>query len=333
MPQRMPEGWIKELVDEALVKRQQLVGKLDAFRIFDGAEDGIESLFIDKIGVVLIVHFLPEHPGVELPENKELARAFENAAQVLSVSTIYLRFHGEQAKHSASRAPELIFGPTCSQFTVDEDGLKFIIKPEENVNAGIFLDMREIRSKIRHEAKDWKVLNLFCFTGSLGIAAFAGGAREVVQVDVSKKALTWAKENFELNKASLNLAGVMRFIPEDSITFLKREVKRIGNGKEPYELVIVDPPSFGSSGGGAFSFEKDVRTLVELSAAVLSRKGGLIITTNSRDFTPNEISQLVNEVAKRTEWKPKVISELLPPKVDFTSVGVESISMRGVWAQ
>lgn len=64
---------------------------------------------------------------------------------------------------------------------------------------GLFLDMQSVREYLAVSSSGFRVLNLFCFTGSLGVAALAGGAREVVQVDVSKMALTWAKENFELN--------------------------------------------------------------------------------------------------------------------------------------
>ena len=82
-----------------------------------------------------------------------------------------------------------------------------------------------------------KVLNLFAYTGGSTLAAAAGGA-EVVHVDAAKNIVAWARRNAELSGLA---EATIRWIAEDAVKFVKREVKR-GNR---YDAVILDPPSYG----------------------------------------------------------------------------------------
>lgn len=94
-----------------------------------------------------------------------------------------------------------------------------------------------IRTKITSAKRPVKVLNLFAYTGAASIAALKAGA-EVVHVDSSKGMIEWAKENVKSN----NLAeSKIRFLIDDVKKFVKRELRR-GN---KYDIIIMDPPSFG----------------------------------------------------------------------------------------
>jgi 23S rRNA (cytosine1962-C5)-methyltransferase len=82
---------------------------------------------------------------------------------------------------------------------VREQGLKFKINLTDYLDTGLFLDHRMTRAMVRAGSADKKVLNLFCYTGSFSVYAAAGGATEVVSVDLSKTYLKWATENMDLN--------------------------------------------------------------------------------------------------------------------------------------
>ena len=82
-----------------------------------------------------------------------------------------------------------------------------------------------------------RVLNLFAYTGAASLIAAHAGA-EVVHVDASKKAITWAKENQAASK--LNDAPI-RWMLDDARKFVQREVRR---GRR-YDIILVDPPKFG----------------------------------------------------------------------------------------
>ena len=106
--------------------------------------------------------------------------------------------------------------------------------PEQAINWDYYIDKIKRASKNRKEKI--KVLNLFAYTGGATIACSYAGA-DVVHVDSSKGMTTWAKENLELSNLSNNY---VRFIVDDVVKFVKREIRR-GN---KYDAIIMDPPLF-----------------------------------------------------------------------------------------
>ena len=108
-----------------------------------------------------------------------------------------------------------------------------------------------------------QVLNLFGYTGMSSLVAAAAGA-EVCHIDSSQAALNWGKHNQELSKL---MEMPIRWIAEDAIKFLTREIKR---GKM-YDGLIMDPPAFGrDQKGKVFEFEKHVHELLGLCQKVLN---------------------------------------------------------------
>jgi 23S rRNA (cytosine1962-C5)-methyltransferase len=122
---------------------------------------------------------------------------------------------------------------------VTEQGLKFKINLTDYLDTGLFLDHRLTRAMVRAVSGGKKVLNLFCYTGSFSVYAAAGGAREVVSVDLSKTYLKWATENMELNG----------FYDPARHSYVHEDVKQwLGTLPAAYfDLVIMDPPTFSNS--------------------------------------------------------------------------------------
>lgn len=129
--------------------------------------------------------------------------------------------------------------------------------PEQAVNWDYMID------KIKKSNRKIKVLNLFAYTGGATVACAYAGA-DVVHVDSSKGMVAWAKENI----ASSNLTDrYVRFIVDDVIKFVKREIRR-GN---KYDAIVMDPPSFGRGANGeVWNIEESLYELVELCVQVLS---------------------------------------------------------------
>ena len=108
-----------------------------------------------------------------------------------------------------------------------------------------------------------KVLNLFAYTGGATVACLKAGA-EVVHVDASKGMVQWAKENAV---ASGVADRKVRWIVDDCVKFVQREIRR-GN---KYDIIIMDPPSYGRGPGGEiWKLENEVYSFVELCSQVLS---------------------------------------------------------------
>ncbi|MCX6756380.1 MAG: class I SAM-dependent methyltransferase [Candidatus Nomurabacteria bacterium] len=157
-------------------------------------------------------------------------------------------------------------------WNIEYGDFTFIIKPTSFKHIGIFPEQKaqwEWLDKVL-TGRSAKVLNLFAYTGGATLASARAGA-EVVHVDASKSAVSWARENAEVS--GLTDAPV-RWIVDDCIAFLRREIKR-GNR---YDCIIMDPPAFGHGPKDElWKIEEHFAELIDLCQQVLSDKPIAII--------------------------------------------------------
>ncbi|MCB0353695.1 MAG: class I SAM-dependent methyltransferase, partial [Bdellovibrionales bacterium] len=255
-------------LEKAVLRRLELRKQTEPVRWIDDNGDGFPGLVVDGYGDLGMLHARSLKREIE-SSLVEIAKYFVDQKIFRSV---YLRRRREGAECTAKEPAELVFGDPVREIWVREGALEFLIRPEDQVNSGLFIDMRDLRGWLLRESLGFKVLNLFCFTGTLGVAALNGGAQEVVQVDISKRALRWAQENFERNRRE---GAQMRVIAEDCRAFVARELRRVKKGLRPYDLVILDPPVFGRSAGKPFRLGEEVAGLVGASLELLTRTGTL----------------------------------------------------------
>ena len=148
-------------------------------------------------------------------------------------------------------------------WTVNYNELTFKVSPTNFKHTGIFPEQAAnwdfISNKVKeymYNHKEMHVLNLFAYTGCATMAASSAGATEVVHVDASKGINEWAKENMNLCHLEDN---TIRFITEDVIKFLEREIRR---GRK-YQGIIMDPPSYGRGPNKeVWKFENDFPNLL-----------------------------------------------------------------------
>lgn len=172
-------------------------------------------------------------------------------------------------------------------FNIKQMGFKHTgLFPEQAVNWDYMID------KIKNSNRKIKVLNLFAYTGGATVACAYAGA-DVVHVDSSRGMVLWAKENIE----SSNLTDrYIRFIVDDVIKFVKREIRR-GN---KYDAIIMDPPSFGRGANGeVWNIEESLYPLIKLCMEVLS---------------DNPLFFLINSYT--TGMSPKVLENILYMTLD-----------------
>jgi 23S rRNA (cytosine1962-C5)-methyltransferase len=169
--------------------------------------------------------------------------------------------------------------------TVREGGLSFQVNLSDYLDTGLFLDHRQTRGLVRAEAAGRRMLNLFCYTGSFSVYAAAGGAAETVSVDLSNTYLEWTRTNLAAN--GFKDAGRHRTVRDESRAFLEHRANR---GEPPFDLVVVDPPTFSRSAksGTPWDVEQDHAGLLELVAANLAPGGIVYFSTNFRRFHLDE---------------------------------------------
>ena len=153
-------------------------------------------------------------------------------------------------------------------WTINYRDLTFKVSPTGFKHTGIFPEQAAnwdyIIDKISNSNnKEFRVLNLFAYTGCATMTASSAGAKEVVHVDSSKGIIEWAKVNMNLCHLENN---TIRFIQEDVMKFLEREIRR----GRTYHAIIMDPPSYGRGPNKeVWHLEEGIRELIEKTKELL----------------------------------------------------------------
>jgi 23S rRNA (cytosine1962-C5)-methyltransferase len=228
-------------LEDAGILRAPLAAIADTYRLANDVADDLPGVTIDRYGDYAVLHASSEDAEARAPE---LAAALVE----LGARGVYLKVRRRaDARHaSGSLAPEtpILGEPAPARFVVTERGLRLWVELGRGQSTGLFLDQRENRRRVRELSGGRRILNLFSYTSSFGVAAAAGGASEVVSVDVAAPALATARDNFRENGIDL---AAHRFLKEDALDFLARAGRR----GERYDLIVLDPPSFASSAAGS----------------------------------------------------------------------------------
>ena len=173
--------------------------------------------------------------------------------------------------------------------------LKFNIKPMGFKHTGIFPEQAvnwDMTARVIDDAHrtDIKMLNLFAYTGGATVSAMNAGAA-VTHVDASKGMVQWAKENAESSGMS---DRPVRWLVDDCKKFVEREIRR-GN---KYDIIIMDPPSYGRGPGGeVWKLENEVYSLCELCAKLLSDDALLfLINSYTTGLSPSVMSYILGSL-------------------------------------
>lgn len=182
-------------------------------------------------------------------------------------------------------------------WTIGYRDLTFNIKTMGFKHTGLFpeqaVNWDYTAEVIKNANRKVKVLNLFAYTGGATVAALKAGA-SVCHVDASKGMTLWAKEN----AVSSGVADKpVRWIVDDCIKFVQREIRR-GN---KYDIIIMDPPSYGRGPGGeVWKLENEVYGFVELCSQVLSDDPLMVlINSYTTGLSPSVMEYILGAVVKK----------------------------------
>ncbi|MFA0657948.1 class I SAM-dependent methyltransferase [Vibrio splendidus] len=277
-------------------------------RIFHGRGKfwpGLDQLTCDWVDGQLLVNVFKEvddeflsslKAGLVDLTNKDIWQAKQGTSIVL------------QHRYADGAPSEVLWGELNDSPVVVEHGLKYQLDIGRNQNFGLFLDMRNGRQWVQDNAKDKNVLNLFAYTCGFSVAAIAGGARQCMNVDMSRGSLNKGRDNHRLNEHDMR-----------SVNFLGYDIfKSWGKIKKggPYELVIIDPPSFQK---GSFALTKDYKKILRRLPDLLTEGGEVIACVNSPAVSPNFLVETMVEEAPSVEFIERLDN---PP--EFVDVDLDS---------
>ena len=189
--------------------------------------------------------------------------------------------------------------------------LSFYIKPTGFKHTGLFPEQAAnwdwMTEKISSAGRPVKVLNLFAYTCGFSVAALAGGAGRVVNLDMSRGAISIGQQNHRLNALD---AGAT-FLPHDLFTTWGK----IGRGG-PYDLIVVDPPSYQK---GSFVATKDYARLLRRLPDLLMPGGQVLLCLNAPELGSAFLHDAMREHAPELSFvrrldNPPVFADVDPER-------------------
>ncbi len=259
-----------------------------------GCFKGLENVVVDSFGDVVKLSFY-DH----VVNEQEIIDHIHQYSNSNPWNTFVVQY-----RYRKNVPTEVVVGKLSNQCYALENGLKIKLNLKANRNNGFFPDMVLGRQFICEHAKNKRVLNLFSYTCSLSVAALAGGADYVVNVDMSKSALSTGRENHRLNEQDLS-----------KVKFLPYNILKSWNGIKkngPFDLVIIDPPSFQK---GSFVATKDYQKIISRLTQFLAPGATVLSALNDPNLKPEYLINLFAEFAPELTF-----IERLPNSSQFPSV-------------
>jgi 23S rRNA (cytosine1962-C5)-methyltransferase len=263
----LDDSFWRERLAKAVQFRRQL-GYDDprgAARLVFSEGDGLSGLIVDRYADYLAVQVNALAMAVRLPV------IVSSLVDLCGARGVVLR---TERRISRAEGLELRDGPYCGQtpdgsLEIMENGLRYSVDLAEGQKTGFYLDQRENRKVAAGYFHECRVLDMFCYSGGFSLAASVfGGAKEIVAVDSSAKALALAEAN-----ARLNSATNIRYQCGEGFETLET----LAAAGERFDAVILDPPKFARTRGAVKDALQAYHWLNRLALAVLT-PGGILVT-------------------------------------------------------
>jgi len=290
--------WNKKF-KQARKLREALVidSQTDTYRLIHAEGDEFPGIIVDVYGgTTAIVHTLIDATGQWIDTWKKI---------LLEQGYVHI-YH----KHSHEKAGKWLTDHEGSEIEILEHGMKFFVDVEKGQKTGFFIDQRENRKLIGELSRNRKVLNAFGFTGGFSVYAIAGGAREVVSVDISKDACEMADRNVVLNALDVKKHSS---VTADCFDYLKEMAT-------DFDLIVLDPPAFAKNKA---SVDKATRGYKEINMTALKKiaPGGILATFScSQHIDVSLFRKIVFGAAVDSGKKVRIIHQFHQPADHPTSI-------------
>jgi len=274
-----------------------------AFRLFNGFIEGFPDLAIDVYARTLVIFNFANPPdAIQTPITATTNYLCDVLSWIQSV-VVKTRFSEDiSAKHGL-----LIRGDKTDSRVLEHE-VWYAVDLQRNSDASLYLDTRSLRHWIIQHASGLRVLNTFAYTGSLGVAAKAGGARQVIHLARSRKFLNLAKISYSLNGFQVQRSD---FLCEDFFPYTSR-LRRSG---QQFDMVFLDPPFFSLTSAGRVDLNKEYNRLVNKIRPLVADRG-ILVAINNAIFVSG--STFIRQLEELCQDGYMTIEELIPVPADFS---------------
>jgi 23S rRNA (cytosine1962-C5)-methyltransferase len=286
-------------ISKASALRSELLPFTNAYRLINGEGDFLPGLVIDRYDDFFVCQFLTE--GMDSLRTAVL----EALTKLFPEKSFYERSEGSvrDEEELPDRTGVLAGKEPPDLIRIEEREAKFLADIKSGQKTGFFLDQRDNRLLLSSLARDKAVLNCFAYSGAFTVAAFKGGAKQVISVESSRVALDVAQQNAALNGLSVLQAA---FVKGDAFSYLK-------NCQEEFDVVVLDPPSLAprradvDAAAGGYKF-------LNLHALRRTKPGGLLLTfCCSQHVSADLFQKIVFGAAVDSGRNVRILKRLGPP--------------------
>lgn len=285
----------------------------DCYRLLHGAVEGLPGVTVDRYGPVLLVQTWRE------PLAPDVLEAWtELASEAVGTALVPVWNHRSRPLDYDRWFALADLGEVVGH----ELGLAVDVRPRHRgQDPLLFLDLRATRRRVRAAAEGRSVLNLFAYTGAVGLAAAAGGAAEVLNVDFAASALEVARANAVRNE----LDASQRYFVTDCLPVMRQLAgMKVGRGRgrfpvvkrRSYDLIVLDPPRWAKGRFGAVDVVGDYPSLFK-PCVLAAAPDGVVVATNHVASVERDawLGQL--ERCAKKAGRPLSGIEVVAPEADF----------------
>jgi len=301
----LPTDELLGLIDKALASRLAWLDnrRQSALRLFNGFYEGCPDLVIDLYATTLVVY---NHASPPETAAARVEAAWRHLVEYLPwVQAVVVK--ERQAGTPIERRGRLVFGLHPAR-RILENGVWYALDLMLNQDASFYLDTRPLRAWAAANLAGKSVLNTFAYTGSLGVAALAGGASRVVHLDLNRAFLNLAKESYALNGFPVAREDFWR----GDFWALTSRLRRQG---ATFDCLFLDPPFFSETTNGRVDLNSQSSQLIN-KVRPLVADGGWLVAVNNALFASGKSYLAELEVVCRDGYLS--IETLLPIPEDIT---------------
>jgi len=273
-------------------------GDTDLVRLFHGrgkTYPGFDDLTVDLLGSVILIGLFADKD----PQAFKFAEALKDVVPTSVGSVLVQHRRGRQTE------AELVWGELPASVVGREAGLSYLLQPTRNQNIGVFLDAAPLRRWVSDNAEGANVLNLFAYTCGFSLAALAGGARQVVNNDMSRTALDWGRANHQLNGHDHRS---VRYVPHNLFKSWWK-LKQFAR----YDLIVIDPPT---NQRGSFNAEKDYATMLKRLSDLAAPGARIAACLNSPFLDFSFLENQISRFAPKAQIRQRLASSLDFPEAE-----------------
>jgi len=270
----------------------------NCYRLIHGEGDNLSGLVIDYYNGTAVVqcHSVGMFKNLDCIAKSLQQTMGEQLTAIYNKSESTLPF-----KAGIENKDGLLWGEIKTENAL-EYGNSFFIDWIQGQKTGFFIDQRENRKLVEHYAKGKSVLNTFCYTGGFSVYALRGGAKKVVSVDCSARAIELTDKTVAMNFPNAEHTSVV------SDTF-----KYLDNNKDEFDLIILDPPAFAKHGKVLNNALQGYKRL-NMKAIEQIKKGGILFTFScSQAVSKEEFRKSVFAAAANTKRNVRILHQLTQP--------------------